>query len=38
MTRPAVTTPWIAQPDYSEKWPVTSGQYGSLHLWKEGSR
>ena len=29
---------YIAQSDYSEKWPVTSMAARSLHRWKEGSR
>jgi len=28
----------IVQSDYSEKWPVTSMPYESLHRWKEGGR
>ena len=33
-----MTMRWIAQSDYSEKWPVTIAGEASLHSRKEGSR
>jgi len=38
MTPQPMTRPWIAQSDYSEKWPVTFSAAASLHHRKEGSR
>jgi len=38
MSGHGMTTRWIAQSDYSEKWPVTFPATGSLNGRKEGSR